>query len=306
MTNSKIRTKTSSFGTSKREGHDSSKFYARKLYSKPSPGKILYIENAIPDTVVDTIHCGDSRKMSAIPDSSVHLMVTSPPYNVGKDYDEDITLDDYRKLLKQVFQETFKKLVTGGRACINVANLGRSPYIPLHTYIIQDMLDIGYLMRGEIIWDKGPGAGVSCAWGSFASASNPTLRDTHEYILIFSKECYGRDRKDRENTISKSDFLDWTKSIWRFAPESARKVHHPAPFPIELPSRLIQFYTFKNDIVLDPFCGVGTTCVAALQTSRHFIGYDISEEYIKTASTRIANCKAELEARRAQISLPIV
>jgi len=191
-------TKTSSFGTSKRESHDSSEFYSRKMYAKSLDVKVPYIENKVPKRVLDHIHCRDSRDMSIIPDSSVHLMVTSPPYNVGKDYDTDISIDEYRNLLKDVFLETHNKLIPGGRACINVANLGRSPYIPLHAFIVQDMLDIGYQMRGEIIWDKGAGAGVSTAWGSFKSASNPTLRDTHEYILIFSKQVFSRKKEDKE------------------------------------------------------------------------------------------------------------
>jgi DNA modification methylase len=299
----RIGTKTSSFGTSKREGHDSSLFYSRKLYPKQTISSVQYIENRIPKRVLDKVHCKDSRDMSMLPDSSIHLMVTSPPYNVGKDYDEDMSLDEYRELLKTVFSETYKKLVPGGRACINVANIGRSPYIPLHSYIIQDMLEIGFRMRGEIIWDKGAGAGVSTAWGSFRSASNPTLRDTHEYILVFSKDTYRRQRQDRENTISKDEFLNWTKSIWRFPPESARKVNHPAPFPTELPYRLIQLYTFKNDVVLDPFCGVGSTCVAALEADRHFVGYDVNKGYVTTAKQRLRRFRGKLETKRSQLKL---
>ena len=294
-------TKTSSFGTSKRLNHDSSSFYARKLYPEILPDKIKYIENAIPDNTIDRIHCLDSRDMSIIPDSSVHLMVTSPPYNVGKDYDTDSDLNEYRQLLRDVFEQTYRKLVPGGRACVNVANLGRKPYIPLHSYIIQDMLDLKYLMRGEIIWDKGAGAGVSCAWGSYRSAQNPVLRDTHEYILIFSKETYSRVRNDKQNSIQKDEFLDFTKSIWRFSPESARRVKHPAPFPTELPYRLIQLYTFEGDVVLDPFCGSGTTCVTALETTRHFVGFDNNEEYVNIAKTRVTKCLQKLEGAHSQL-----
>ena len=123
--------------------------------------------------------------MSELPDYSVHLMVTSPPYNVRKEYDEDLTLEEYLNLLHVVFKETYRVLVTGGRACINIANLGRKPYLPLHALIIQTMLEIGFLMRGEIIWDKAASASPSTAWGSWQSASNPVLRDVHEYILVF-------------------------------------------------------------------------------------------------------------------------
>ena len=182
--------KTSSFGVSKRESHDSSQFYNSKLYQNlPRPQKVKYVDNSksIPSNILDNIIQGDSRKMNLLPDNSVHLMITSPPYNVTKDYDDDLTLKEYLILLKEVFEETWRVLVPGGRAAINIANVGRKPYIPLHAYIIDIMHKIGFHMRGEIIWNKSASAGVSTAWGSFASASNPCLRDVHEYILIFSK-----------------------------------------------------------------------------------------------------------------------
>ena len=140
--------------------------------------------------------------MDEIPDYSVHLMITSPPYNANKEYDEDLSLDEYRALLRKVFSETYRKLVTGGRACINIANLGRKPYLPLHSYLIEDLLEIGFLMRGEIIWNKAASASPSTAWGSWMSASNPVLRDVHEYILVFSKESFSR-KKTGKNTITK-------------------------------------------------------------------------------------------------------
>ncbi len=231
--------------------------------------------------------------MEEIPDASVHLMVTSPPYNAAKEYDQDLTLDEYRQLLRNVFSEAYRKLVIGGRACINLANLGRKPYIPLHSYIIQDMLNIGYLMRGEIIWNKASSSGSSTAWGSWCSAANPVLRDIHEYILVFSKSNFKRERNNGTGvspsppTITKEEFLEFTKSIWTFPSDSARRVGHPAPFPIELPYRLIQLYTYQEDIVLDPFCGSGTTCLAAIKTKRHYIGYDNNQDYVKLAETRI-------------------
>jgi site-specific DNA-methyltransferase (adenine-specific) len=229
--------------------------------------------------------------MNEIPDHSVHLMVTSPPYNVSKEYDEDLSLREYLHRLRNVFSETHRVLVHGGRACINVANLGRKPYIPLSDHISHLMLEMGFKMRGEIIWAKGAGAGISMAWGSWQSASNPVLRDTHEYILVFSKGAFDRKRGKKESTISKEDFMEWTKSVWTMTPESAKKVKHPAPFPVELPHRLIQLYTFKGDIVLDPFMGSGSTALAALKSERKFIGYDVDAGYIRLAEERIAACK---------------
>jgi len=282
-------TETSNFGVSKREGHDSSKFYSRKLYyNNKGDVSIGSAENTVPPEYVDRILCKSSQNMNELPDSCIHLAVTSPPYNVGKIYDQDLTLAEYRQLLKAVFSEVFRVLVTGGRACVNVANLGRKPYLPIHSYVIADMLDIGFLMRGEIIWNKGSSAGASTAWGSWQSAANPSLRDTHEYILVFSKGSFSHAASTRQDTISKEEFLSYTKSVWEFPAESATKAGHPAPFPVELPYRCIQLYTFRGDFVLDPFCGVGSTCVAALRAGRHFLGYDTKQEYVDSALRRIS------------------
>ncbi|HEX5810129.1 MAG TPA: site-specific DNA-methyltransferase [Anaerolineales bacterium] len=284
-------TVTSSFGSPGREGHDSSAFYNTRLYADRQPiDPETYLEN--PLDRIDTIFEASSEEMRELPDCSVHLMVTSPPYNVGKEYDNDLTLEEYLAFLKRVWKETLRVLVPGGRACINVANVGRKPYIPLHASIMRDMIDLGFLMRGEIIWDKAASASTSTAWGSWQSATNPTLRDTHEYILVFSKGSYRRDKMDgRKSTISKEEFLEFTKSVWGFPSESARKVGHPAPFPVELPYRLIQLYTFSDEIVLDPFMGSGQTALAALKAGRRYVGYELSEEYCKLAERRIRNGK---------------
>jgi DNA modification methylase len=279
--------KTSSFGTVGRINHDSSTFYNSNLYSNLKiVEKKEYVENKFPDEFLNKVILQSSENMNPIPNNSLHLMITSPPYNVTKDYDDDLTLNDYLELLKRVLSETYRILVNGGRACINVANIGRKPYIPLSTHINKIMLEIGFNMRGEIIWNKGAGAGVSMAWGSWMSASNPVLRDVHEYILIFSKGDYKR--QSGENTITKDLFMECTKSVWNMNPESAKRVNHPAPFPEELPYRLTQLYSFKNDIILDPFMGSGTTAIAALKSNRNFVGFEISEEYKKNADQRIA------------------
>ena len=232
--------------------------------------------------------CSSAEYMSELPDSSIHLMVTSPPYNVGKVYDEDMTMLEHLSSLERVWAEVFRLLVPGGRACINIANLGRKPYLPMHAWITESMLRLGFLMRGEVIWNKAASASSSTAWGSWKSAANPTLRDVHEYILVFSKGAFKRQNPNkRENTISKEEFLEFTKSVWTFPTESARKIGHPAPFPLELPYRLIQLYSFKDDVVLDPFMGSGQTAIAALKSGRHFIGYEINPEYVALANARI-------------------
>lgn len=207
-------TKTSTFGTNGRINHDSSTFYNSKLYSGIDNNKTNeIIENTLPKDLLNSIILGNAENLSLIPDNSIHLMITSPPYNVSKVYDEDLSLDEYLGLLKNVFSETYRVLVNGGRACINVANIGRKPYIPLSDLISKITIDIGFNMRGEIIWNKGAGAGVSMAWGSWQSASNPVLRDVHEYILIFSKGDYQRKQNGKENTITKEQFMEWSKSI---------------------------------------------------------------------------------------------
>ena len=288
-------TETSAFGTPGRIGHDSTKFYRSRLYEGQRAEKpAQYMENEIAPSVLDRIFCKSSENMDEIPDYSVHLMVTSPPYNVTKEYDEDLTLDEYRGLLKRVFAETYKKLVTGGRACVNLANLGRKPYIPLHSYVIQDMLEIGFLMRGEIIWNKASSASPSTAWGTWLSAANPILRDVHEYILVFSKEAFNRKKaEEKTSSVTRDDFLEFTKSVWTFPAEPARKVGHPAPFPVELPYRLVQLYTFEGEVVLDPFCGSGSACIAAIKSGRHYIGYDIDEKYVRLAERRIREHKEQ-------------
>jgi DNA modification methylase len=285
----RIRTKTSSFGSPGRVNHDSSDFYSRKLFQDlPKEKSVEYVENKIPDEFLNKIFCKSSEDMSELPSNSVHLVVTSPPYNVGKEYDEDLDLNEYREFLKRVFREVKRVLVPGGRVCINIANLGRKPYLPLHAYIIQDMLDLGFLMRGEIIWNKAGGGSPSTAWGSWLSAKNPTLRDQHEYILVFSKDTFTRQNPfGRKSTISREEFLEFTKSVWTFPAVSAKEIGHPAPFPVELPYRLIQLYTFEGEVVLDPFMGSGQTAIAALKSKRFYVGYEIVPEYVELAQKRI-------------------
>jgi site-specific DNA-methyltransferase (adenine-specific) len=285
----KRRTKTSSFGSPGRINHDSTPFYSSRLYEGlPKEEKIKYVENPIPPNLLDKIFCKTSENMEELPDNSVHLMVTSPPYNVGKEYDQNLTLEEYREFLRRVWREVKRVLVPGGRACINIANLGRKPYIPLHCFIIEDMLDLGFLMRGEIIWNKGASGSPSTAWGTWLSARNPILRDVHEYILVFSKGMFTRKTATkRKSTISREEFLEFTKSVWTFPAEPASKIGHPAPFPVELPYRLIQLYTFEEEIVLDPFMGSGQTAIAALKSGRHFVGYEIEEQYVRLAERRI-------------------
>jgi len=282
------RTQSSRFGSPGRVNHDASAFYESRLYEgrrEETPAGCG--ENPVPAQYLDAILCKSSERMDELPEDSVHLMVTSPPYNAGKDYDRNLTLQEYRDFLKTVWCEVYRVLVPGGRACVNVANLGRKPYIPLHTYLVEDLLEIGFQMRGEVIWNKAASSSPSTAWGSWMSASNPTLRDVHEYVLIFSKGGFSRKGSGRKSTITRDEFLEFTKSVWTFPAEPARKIGHPAPFPVELPYRLVQLYTFEEETILDPFMGSGQTGLAALKAGRHFIGYEIDEAYVELAEKRI-------------------
>ncbi len=228
------------------------------------------------------IYYKSSEDMRDVPNESVHLIVTSPPYNVGKEYaghDDDMSFGKYLDLLDRVWKECRRVLCSGGRIAVNVADTWRTPYIPLHSFITQQLLDAGMLMRGIIYWDKGTSVGASTAWGSWRSASNPTLRDVGEYILVFSKDGFKLHSRNKISTITASEFTQYTKSIWSFPTASAKRENHPAPFPDELPSRLIKLYTHLGDTVLDPFLGSGTTAKMALALGRRAVGYEIDRSY---------------------------
>lgn len=284
-----MATETARFGAGKRESHDASSFYSRRLL-QDAPVVTGGEPQTPPDEILDRLFCASSEDMSDIPDDCVALMVTSPPYNVGKEYDDDLSLGEYLGLLERVLAETVRVLEPGGRVAVNVANLGRKPYLPLNHHVAGILQDLGLLLRGEIVWQKARGAGGSCAWGSWRSAKNPTLRDVHEYVIVASKGAYRRGRIGRD-TIGKEEFLEATTSIWMMRPESAKRVGHPAPFPVELPRRLIELYTFEGDLILDPFIGSGTTAVAAVEAGRHFVGYDSDPDYLELALTRIGEAR---------------
>ena len=228
-----------------------------------------------------------AEKMDDLIDNCVSLTVTSPPYNVGKLSDNNLSDEDYWKLMRQCFKEVYRVTESGGRLVLNVANLGRKPYIHFSNMFTDLMLDLGFLMRGEIIWQKSKGANANFAWGSWLSASNPVIRDIHEYCLVFSKEGMSKGSKGK-STIEKEEFMESTLSIWNINPARAKKIGHPAPFPVELAERFINLYSYEKDLILDPFIGSGTTALAASKLKRSYIGYEVNAEYCKLAEKRLA------------------
>ena len=236
--------------------------------------------------IKDKIFHKSSENMEELEDNCVSLTITSPPYNIGKDSDLELTDDEYWRIMEKIFQETFRVTESGGRIVVNVANLGRKPYIPFSKYFTELLINIGFIMRGEIIWQKSKGANANFAWGSWLSASNPVIRDIHEYCLVFSKESLKKSSKG-ESSLDKEEFMESTLSIWNINPARAKKIGHPAPFPIELPQKFINLYSYKDDLILDPFLGSGTTSVAAKQLNRNYVGYEINKEYIDIANKRL-------------------
>lgn len=301
------RTSTSSHGVSGREGHDASAFYARFTPPVLSNDKVV---NDCP--AAGRLFVGDARAMSEVPDNSVGLVATSPPYFVGKTYEKDLesgsspaSYFEYLEMLRDVFAESARTLEPGGRLAVNVANLGRKPYRSLSADVIRILQDdLGLLLLGEIIWQKAEGASGSCAWGSWRSPSAPTLRDLTERIVIASKGRFGRvlsakQRRARdlpnEADITREEFMASTLDVWKVPPESATRVRHPAPFPVPLVERLIRLYTYRGDVVLDPFMGSGTTAVAAVRTGRRYVGYDLDADYVSTARARVAAAQDAVE-----------
>ena len=307
-------TSTSAFGVGRRESHDSDPFYAR--FSPPN----LSADSTVNEcSAANALFHGDARSMADVEENSVALVVTSPPYFAGKEYEQALgeghipaTYVEYLDMLTDVFSECLRVLEPGGRIAVNVANLGRKPYRSLAgdvAGILQHRLKM--LLRGEIVWVKAGGASGSCAWGSFRSASNPVLRDISERIVIGCKGRFDRairkaERKKQglphKDTISKEEFMEATLDVWHIRPESAKRVGHPAPFPVALPERIIKLYTYENDVVLDPFLGSGSTAIAAANQSRRFIGYDTDKDYISIATERIrAECGGFTDFRVAPV-----
>ena len=244
---------------------------------------------------IDRTFCGDCLDLlKALPRHSVDLVLTSPPYNLSKDYDlykDKKKYQDYLLWLTAVFKEIYRSLKDGGRCVIILGDHGNGR-VPVHSDVLQLMKNLRYMNMGTIIWDKEHVSNRQ-GWGSFCSPSAPSFPTPFEYILVFAK----KSRKllvRGETDLTKEEFIKGSLALWTFPirayAESGAMIEsqeHPAPFPLILAERCIKMLSWVGATVLDPFMGTGTTIVACKKLGRHYMGFDLSPEYCKTAETRL-------------------
>ena len=260
--------------------------YYKKEFSK--------INNELNKKFINKIHCADSLDIiKKFPDNCIDIVLTSPPYNFGINYENtnDVNIwEDYFNKLFNIFRECVRVLKDSGRIIINVQPMF-SDYIPTHHLISNFFLKEGLIWKGEIIWEKNNYNCKYCTWGSWKSPSSPYLKYSWEFVEIFCKNSLKKEGDKNNIDIDSEGFKKWVYGKWSIAPErNMKKYKHDAMFPEELVKRLLKLFSYKNDIVLDPFNGAGTTTKVAKQLNRKFIGIDISEEYCKTAEDRLNDC----------------
>ena len=260
--------------------------YYKKEFSKTN--------NELNKKFINKIHCSDSLDIiKKFPDNCIDIVLTSPPYNFGINYENtnDVNIwEDYFNKLFNIFRECVRVLKDSGRIIINVQPMF-SDYIPTHHLISNFFLKEGLIWKGEIIWEKNNYNCKYCTWGSWKSPSSPYLKYSWEFVEIFCKNSLKKEGDKNNIDIDSEEFKKWVYGKWSIAPErNMKKYKHDAMFPEELVKRLLKLFSYKNDIVLDPFNGAGTTTKVAKQLNRKFIGIDISEEYCKTAEDRLNDC----------------
>lgn len=260
----------------------------------------------------DYIACGDSYELlKKVKSNTVDMIVTSPPYNAGhhyENYDDNLESKEYEMFLKRILKQSYRVLKDDGRLCINIPFAIKN-MITKNVYFIAAQVSgicdkIGYKSFEFISWHKGSSInhfqGNNTAWGSWKSPSCPNFRPMGEAVLVFYKKEKSHKGNKEDIDITADEFKNWTKNMWYFnesnssvlfASNNAKKSIHPAPFPEELVERLIKLYSYKNDVVLDPFNGIGTTCYIAKKLGRHYIGFDLSKVYCDIAKERLENDK---------------
>lgn len=249
------------------------------------------------EDMLNKIICDDVLEaMKRIPDNSVHLAITSPPYNVGKNYDnhfDQMQYDKYLDWLNNVWAETKRVLVPGGRFALNIAPTSIKNFRPVHHDFANQLRNLSMIFRTEIIWYKQTML-KRTAWGSWKSPANPHIIPSWEYVLVFSKDFWNLEGDKKEIDVTADEFKKFSDGFWYIPPETKRK-GHPAPFPEELVRRLIKFYTYKGNVVLDMFGGTGTVAMVAFKEGRRFIHIDISKDYCKTAENRLQKLKSQMK-----------
>ena len=257
-------------------------------------------ENPAIEPFVNRIFCGDALSvLSGLPSESIDLVLTSPPYNFGHAYahdphDDTHEWNDYFATLNEVWAECVRVLRPGGRMAVNVQPLF-SDYVPTHHIISNQLLSLGMLWKAEFLWEKNNYNAKYTAWGSWKSPSMPYIKYTWEFLEVFDKGTHKKTGRREDIDITADEFKEWVIGRWKITPEHRMKeFDHPAMFPEELPRRVMKLFSYKNDIVLDPFNGAGTTTLAAAKCGRRFIGIDVSRQYCDTAVQRLQAATAGL------------
>ena len=254
--------------------------------------------NELPKKYLNQILAADSLNiLKKLPDNCIDLVFTSPPYNFGLEYNNHLDTNNwnlYFQMLFKIFDQCIRVLKHGGRIIINIQPLF-SDYIPAHHVVSNFFFNKGLIWKGEIVWEKNNYNCKYTAWGSWKSPSSPYLKYTWEFIEIFCKGDLKKNGLKDNIDINEEEFKSWVNAKWSIAPErEMKKYGHPAMFPEKLVERVLKLFSFKNDIILDPFNGVGTTTLVSHKLGRQYLGIDISKEYCETAKKRICDIPLSL------------